>query len=214
MSNPIFTCAKCGVKSCLSEDKEYPKNCMSVKALENSMVTEALREYDNNEQILTIARAAAAVEAEYYCKAPRAEEVVRFAEKMNYKKIGLAACAGLTREARIFAEILEAADLIPCGVVCKVGRVDKPHIGIPEEGKVKPGGFEPMCNPVLQAMLLNEEKTDLNVVIGLCVGHDSLFYKYSEAPVTTLVTKDRVMAHNPVGALYTLETYCKHLREL
>jgi len=25
-----------------------------------------------------------------------------------------------------------------------------------------------------------EEKTDFNIIVGLCVGHDSLFIKYSE----------------------------------
>ncbi|GHV11626.1 hypothetical protein AGMMS49938_02650 [Fibrobacterales bacterium] len=60
-----------------------------------------------------------------------------------------------------------------------------------------------MCNPVMQAELLNEQKTDLNIIMGLCVGHDMLFSGASKAPVTTLVVKDRVLCHNPVGALYT-----------
>jgi len=68
-----------------------------------------------------------------------------------------------------------------------------------------------MCNPILQARLLAKQNTELNVVIGLCVGHDSLFIKYSQAPVTYLVVKDRVLAHNPVGALYTGGTYYKKL---
>ena len=68
-----------------------------------------------------------------------------------------------------------------------------------------------MCNPILQAKLLNEAGTDLNVVMGLCVGHDSLFYKYSDALVTTLVTKDRVLGHNPVAALYQANAYYKRL---
>lgn len=62
-----------------------------------------------------------------------------------------------------------------------------------------------MCNPILQARLLNQA----NVVIGLCMGHDSLFYRYSEAYVTTLVTKDRVTGHNPAAALYTSHSYYK-----
>lgn len=70
-----------------------------------------------------------------------------------------------------------------------------------------------MCNPILQAKLLNREGTDLNVVIGLCVGHDSLFYKYSDALCTTLVTKDRVLGHNPAAALYTAKTYYSRLLE-
>jgi uncharacterized metal-binding protein len=59
-----------------------------------------------------------------------------------------------------------------------------------------------MCNPVSQAMLLNGEGTDVNVIMGLCVGHDMLFTKFSHQPVTTLVVKDRVLCHNTVGALY------------
>ena len=69
------------------------------------------------------------------------------------------------------------------------------------------------CNPILQAKLLNAAKTDLNVVVGLCVGHDSLFYKYSDAIVTTAVTKDRVLGHNPAAALYTANSYYSKLKQ-
>jgi len=44
----------------------------------------------------------------------------------------------------------------------------------------------------------------------LCVGHDSLFIKYSEAPITILAVKDRVLAHNPLGAIYQAESYYKN----
>ena len=40
-------------------------------------------------------------------------------------------------------------------------------------------------------------------------GHDSMFYKYSKQMVTTLVAKDRVLAHNPCGAIYCAEGYYK-----
>ena len=68
-----------------------------------------------------------------------------------------------------------------------------------------------MCSPIAQAVLLNEEKTDFNIMVGLCVGHDSLFLKYSEAFTTVLVAKDRVLAHNPVAALYTTGSYFARL---
>ena len=68
-----------------------------------------------------------------------------------------------------------------------------------------------MCNPIHQAKRLNAEGTELNIIMGLCVGHDCLFTKYSEAPVTTLVAKDRVLGHNPVAALYTADSYYKRL---
>lgn len=60
-----------------------------------------------------------------------------------------------------------------------------------------------------EARLLNGQDTDFNIVIGLCVGHDSLFYQNSIAPVTTLVAKDRVLAHNPCGAIYCAQGYYK-----
>ena len=80
----------------------------------------------------------------------------------------------------------------------------KVGVGIPERCEVV---GENMCNPILQAKLLNAAGTDLNILMGLCVGHDSMFYKYSEALVTTLVSKDRVLAHNPVAAIYQSDKY-------
>lgn len=71
-----------------------------------------------------------------------------------------------------------------------------------------------MCNPILQAQMLNKEHTDINIVMGLCVGHDSLFYKYADALTTTLVTKDRVLGHNPVAALNTVDSYYKKLHQV
>jgi uncharacterized metal-binding protein len=53
----------------------------------------------------------------------------------------------------------------------------------------------------------------LDYLIGLCVGHDSLFFKHSDAPVTVLVAKDRVLGHNPVAALYTSHSYYRRLKD-
>ena len=64
-----------------------------------------------------------------------------------------------------------------------------------------------MCNPIAQAELFNQQKTDFNIDLGLCVGHDTLFFKYSEAPVTVFAVKDRVLAHNPLGAIYLADSY-------
>lgn len=63
------------------------------------------------------------------------------------------------------------------------------------------GGVSGEANAGQVHNLLNKGKTQMNILLGLCVGHDMLFTKYSEAPVTTLVAKDRVLAHNPVAAL-------------
>jgi uncharacterized metal-binding protein len=82
--------------------------------------------------------------------------------------------------------------------------VDKSVIGVPEGKKLNGGcGHESMCNPLMQAKALADQKTEFNIMIGLCVGHDSLFLRHSEAPVTVMIVKDRVLGHNPVAALYT-----------
>ena len=136
------------------------------------------------------------------------EEIAEFAKRMGYKKIGIATCVGLLSEARTAAKIFRHKGFEVYGVACKAGAQPKANGGIPKEcEKIGPN----MCNPILQAKILNKEKTDLNVVIGLCVGHDSMFYKYSEALCTTLVTKDRVLGHNPVVALYQADSYYSKL---
>jgi len=90
-------------------------------------------------------------------------------------------------------------------VMCKCGSIDKVELGVPEDYKIMgPGTFESGCNPILQAELLNRAGTDLNIIVGLCIGHDILFTKYSKAPVTTLIVKDRLTGHNPVISLYTI----------
>jgi hypothetical protein len=59
------------------------------------------------------------------------------------------------------------------------------------------------CNPAAQAAVLNRAGCDLNVIVGLCMGADCIFARLSEAPVTTLFVKDRSLANNPIGAVYS-----------
>lgn len=87
--------------------------------------------------------------------------------------------------------------------------IKKEFIGIGAENRVKGSCDEVMCNPIGQALLLNEQKTDFNVILGLCVGHDTLVMKYLKAPMTVLGVKDRVTGHNPLAALYLAQGYYK-----
>ena len=113
---------------------------------------------------------------------------------------------GLTDSTLTLGKIFDKNGIDHYAVCCKVGGVDKGEIGIPDAHKLNRGcEHESMCNPILQAQLLAKEKTDMNIIMGLCVGHDMMFSLHSKAPVTTLVVKDRVLAHTPVGALYTSE---------
>lgn len=205
-----LTCSDCSVVSCSRRDKEFPAFCLT-SATPSQVVAEVTEFYRGEGLDARIARAAAEVEGVYYGKLTRAEEIVAFANRIGARRIGIATCLGLIEESRVFSRILTAKGLEPYAVVCKVGSVDKSEIGVPEEMKVRKGCHESLCNPALQARLLNDQKTDLNVIVGLCVGHDSLFIRHSEAPVTTLITKDRVLAHNPAAALYTTGSYYKRL---
>ena len=200
------SCVDCAVTACEKKDGNYPDFCLTA-SLDEELLEEALACYEDPENH-KLAIAAAEVEYEGYLKLTRVEEIIQFAGKIGAKKIGIATCVGLIRESRTLAKILRSHGLEVIGVACKTGAVDKSRIGIPEE--CQEIGCH-MCNPILQAKVLNHEKTDLNVVVGLCVGHDSLFYKYSEALTTTAVTKDRVTGHNPAAILYTAESYYKRL---
>ena len=210
-----LSCTDCSIYNCKSRSKQFPGFCLTTKDNEGHSIADDIEEIKNylqgDEQDAIVARASAQVEGLFYGKLTRVEEIIEFANRIGAKKIGIATCAGLIEEAKIFAEILTAKGFEHYSAICKVGSVDKTEIGILEEEKIRPGTHESMCNPMLQARILNYQKTDLNVVIGLCVGHDSLFTKYSDALVTTLVTKDRVTGHNPVAALYVAHSYYSRL---
>ena len=204
MDKKELSCVDCGTQNCKFKDRTYPEFCLTTNLSEDDAKWAAERyEEDRNHEVMV---ASAEVEYEGYCQWTRVQEIMEFARKIGAKKIGIANCIGLINEARIFARILRANGFEAYSVVCKVEGRAKSSMGIPEKcEQIGPA----MCNPILQARLLNQAKTDLNVVIGLCVGHDSLFYRYSDAYVTTLVTKDRVTGNNPAAALYTANSYYK-----
>ena len=211
-----LTCTDCSQLNCYRRDKNFPAFCLTTDSGKNS--DGQTSEYNAAQAVYlaegperAMALAAAEIEGQFYGRLTRVEEIIEFAKKIHVKKIGIATCVGLIEEAKIFARILKVRGLDSYSVICKVGSTDKTDIGVPETAKVQPGCFEAMCNPVLQAKLLNRQQTDLNVIVGLCVGHDSLFIKHSQAPVTTLITKDRVLGHNPAAALYTSNFYYKKL---
>lgn len=154
-----------------------------------------------------VAVASAQVEAEGYCRWSRVEEICQFAHKMGFRRIGIACCISFVDFAQTLSGILESHGFEVVSAACKVGSVPKEEIGLRDGEKVRPGGFEAMCNPITQATLMNQAGTDFNVLMGLCVGHDSLFLKHADALSTVLVAKDRALAHNPLGALVLADSY-------
>ena len=226
-----LACAKCsavwskkGVTNCWSEPQSAPPapaGCPSKRDPE--LLEESFRNYTGDGEDAKLARVAARVEGLCYQPVPgsdavnarwtRVEDTIALTKMMGWKKVGIATCIGLLDESERLADILRGQDLEPLSVCCKAGSIDKLELNLEESDKVRPGTFEPACNPVAQARLLNEAGSDINLIVGLCVGHDMLFSKYSQAPVSTLVTKDRVTGHNPVAVLYGQNFYYKRLQK-
>lgn len=216
-------CAHCHVKDriCRKPDGSGPKFCSTL--LYEKALQKAAAEYQK-EDIHQFALQASIQEAEGYIDReavpaykypikPRVQEIIEFCRRMNYEKVGVAFCGGLHREADVFCKILEDHGFQVVSVMCKVGGVDKAAIGIAEEQKVQVGSFEPMCNPIAQAEILNEAQTQFNILLGLCVGHDSLFMKYATAMTTVLAVKDRVLGHNPLACIYTYDSYSERFKQ-
>ena len=178
-------------------------------------IEKVLSEYDKPE-VKEFARQASLQEFECYervpggmrTKNPRILELIEFANKCGYKKLGLAFCGGLRSESRMLAEILENKGFEVVSITCKVGAIPKESIGIkPEEKIAGPDNWESMCNPIVQAEVLNTQNVDLAVMLGLCIGHDTLFIRYCRVPMTVIAVKDRVTGHNPLAALYLSSSY-------
>lgn len=226
------SCSKCstvwqnkGTTNCWSGDPETapprPGNCPS--KLYGEIVEQSFDKYRVEGEDAKIAFVAAQVEGLCYQPIPgsdainarwtRVEDTIAFAKLMGYQKIGIATCIGMLEETERLSLILRAQGFDPQSVCCKAGSIDKLELGLQESDKVRPGTFEPACNPIAQAEICNRLETDMNIIVGLCVGHDMLFNKHSKAPVTTLVVKDRVTGHNPVAVLYGQNFYYKRLQK-
>ena len=200
----MFTCASCTILACKSGQlDQMPKNCpMQDRAFFDQVVQEYFKE-ENHDFFLT----STAIEYLGYCRWPRLREVAEFAKRMGYTRLGMGFCVGLHKEAAIVDRVLRKQGFEVVSVACKTGNIPKVDLGYSPDMLLRPGTREAMCNPIAQAELLNRAQTQFNICLGLCVGHDSLFYKYSKAPVTTLVAKDRATGHNPAAAIYCAEGY-------
>lgn len=222
--NFIPKCADCSVKNpiCANKEGTGPAYCPTLHM--GDIVEASLSEYEHP-GIKSFALNASIQEGECgvnkdkgnpharFAIKPRMQETIEFANKMGYKRLGFAFCGGLKHEAKIVSDILIIQGFEVSSVMCKAGRTPKEFLGIQEEQKIAPDNFESMCSPITQAKLLNAAKTEFNIIFGLCVGHDSLMMRYSEALCTVLVAKDRVTGHNPLAAIQLYRSYYGKFKE-
>lgn len=181
-------CLLCKTKKCRSSEA-----CNAIK-FDRELI---MAEYHQTENQKIVQAAANLVDNGRAGTLSRIQEVVEYAKSMNICKIGIAYCYGMENEAIDISRLIkyEGVDLVP--VSCTSGGMKQSDVNKESEiGIVS-------CNPIAQASQLNEEKVELTLTIGLCLGHDILFNKYIKSDVTTLVVKDRIYGHNPLNQLKT-----------
>ena len=202
------TCADCpfpaSKKVCYRRNGKGPENCPTIS--DPATCNLGPESFEDNQEM------------EFYLKSvegsgvltPRLMETVDFAKRMNYSKLGIAFCGGLRNEAKKISAFFKGHGFEVYSAICKIGRNNKSQL---VSNIDKKEAKQTLCNPIGQAELLNNANTEFNVVVGLCVGHDSLFLKHSSAMSTILVVKDRQLGHNPIGAINTLDSYYSFLKK-
>ena len=192
-----FSCVDCMVNNCEQRNAPHPAFCPTNDfVLEDEPQLKEQLDDDLNRRIINAAAYSAHVG--HREKRNHLEETILFAQKFGARKIGIAACISLAAEARNAAKAFRAQGFEVVGAICKIGCITFGDLDVPCDER---GPEAVLCNPLYQAQLLNEEHTDLNVVIGLCTGHDALFLKHADAPSTVLTAKDFKFDHCSIRAL-------------
>lgn len=195
----------CTKQGCwIGEDRGIPRYCQANNYLDELETSK--NEYGKLENV-DIYKAACVVGAEKDGFRPRVEEALHFSKQLEFTKIGFAACTALQYDMGVLERIFTQEGFEVFCAACSIGRVSAENRGLPHLG----GYVNSFCNPILQAQLLNAAGTELNFIVGLCLGHDILFTRYSSAPVSTLIVKDRMTGDNPSAALHGWHTRRKLL---
>lgn len=176
-------CTLCNTKKC--RDLEV---CNAQVADQNKLI----EQYQVSEVQGLVQSAAELVDNGRAGTLSRLQEIIEFSRQMNYKRLGLAYCYGMETDAKALAQYLKDKGFKLSAVSCTTGALGQDKVN--NNSNLK--GVS--CNPVGQAEQLNNENVDMVIVMGLCLGHDIIFQKKVNAPVTTLVVKDRVYQHNPM----------------
>lgn len=201
--NGTILCGSCTKVEC---ERGYPEGIPTWCAASrfHNILEQTKTEYSATDS-LEIYLASGKVARNGQARWPRIQEAIEFAKELKLKKIGLASCVALVSELRLVAELFAGAGFEIVSSACQIGRISPEDRGVSVDTKDHHGL---MCNPLAQAEICNEANTQLNYIMGLCLGHDILFMRHSKAPVSVLIVKDRVTGNNPAAALYG-----QHLRQ-
>jgi uncharacterized metal-binding protein len=207
MEKNVPQCVKCTVLRCSAQEKgkKVPASCPTEKYAD--LVKEVTEKYKLPENQAVNLGWFGLMSKVRNPKKPReslswtrVDEIMEYAKIRGMTRMGIATCYALMHESRLLSNILENNGFDVVSISCLCGEVHPQEAGMP--GNI-------FCNPIMQAEVLNPEKTELNLMVGLCVGHDILFLRHCKAETTPLVVKDRALGHNPVMALYLSQGFFK-----
>ena len=182
-----MNCLKCPVKSC----RKDLESC-NAQSFESDTV---LNEYHEDETQKIVQAAAQLVDGGRAGTLSKIDEVVEFCKLMDYKKIGLAFCYGMEKDAAIVDDIFTSHGLKIVPISCTAGAMSQTSVN---DESALPGVS---CNPLGQAEQMNSEKVDFAITMGLCMGHDILFQNKIDCNFTNIVVKDRTTNHAPMEAI-------------
>jgi uncharacterized metal-binding protein len=179
-------CTNCQPKTCRQSE-----SC-GVENFDNSEVINDYKEPEN-QKILQVA--ASLVDNGKAGTLSRLQEIIAFIKSMSYKKVGLAYCYGMEKDAKLLKDIFQTEGIRLRAVSCTIGGINQNQIDSSScTEKVS-------CNPIGQAKELNGEKIDFTIVMGICLGHDILLQRNLESDFSTFVVKDRVFQNSPLNAI-------------
>ncbi|HNZ03692.1 MAG TPA: DUF1847 domain-containing protein [Myxococcota bacterium] len=200
MKSELSQCVRCTIRRCSSKDAgvDLPSFCPTRKYPDLVMAAPPKYRVDDAPAILNawfglMSQVLDPARPREKYSWSRVDEIMKYARLRGMKRIGIATCYSMSEESRILSGILEQNGFEVASVCCLCGETDPAEFGLP--GNV-------FCNPILQASVLDREQTELNIMMGLCVGHDILFLKHSTAETTPLVVRDCSTGNNPVAVLY------------
>jgi uncharacterized metal-binding protein len=195
----IYKCAECRSRECI-KGGDYSDGCPSADMAE-IVQKAAFNAISDKLTCKVMSVSAAIIRNDDGILRTRLDETIEFCREMGFSTIGVAFCIALSREVNVLCAKLSDAGFQVVPVCCKVGNLTLENYGITTGENISASA----CNPVAQAAVCNKNMTDINILVGLCVGHDMLFTQNASSPSTTLVVKDRVYKHNPVEALRNAE---------
>jgi uncharacterized metal-binding protein len=162
---------------------------------ENFNKSEIINQYLDVSTSAIVQAAAELVDFDRAGQLSRLDEIIEYATRVKYKRLGVAYCYGMEQHVRILESMLIERGFTVAAVSCSVGGLKQSEVN--SESCI----HKVSCNPLGQAQQLNSENVGLTLIVGICMGHDILLNRNLNMDFTTYVVKDRLHNHSPLKGL-------------